>query len=282
MIRVEYTRHDNTTKVLVDDLTPLLQGQNEVKVVFKNIVTDEVHYEATLSSYSWATWCGAELITDVLFYTLDGQLLCTHKWDILRDGDDIEKSLWIYLNNRKERGLKSNGLVIGSHDGRNGHWIYSVKDELTTATLIDGSERQFGELTKNYRNKKGLKFMNEIVTVNGGEVTWYQGGEGYTDTVKLDLIQDWLSDDQITQKTATSISFVDLIESNDFDWIHLDVEGIDGDLILSLKKLPNVIIYESMNLDPVMSNKLNSFFTLYDYKVLECNGNTMATRKVSA
>ena len=82
--------------------------------------------------------------------------------------------------------------------------------------------------------------MNTIVTVNGGTVEWYQGGEGYTDTVVSDLIHDWLDHSQITKVQKESVSFVELTNQNDFDWIHLDVEGIDGDLILSLEKLPNV------------------------------------------
>jgi len=122
--------------------------------------------------------------------------------------------------------------------------------------------------------------MNTIVTVNGGTVEWYQGGEGYTDTVVSDLIHDWLEDSQITKVQKESISFVELTNQNDFDWIHLDVEGIDGDLILSLEKLPNVIVYESMNLGKEMETKLNEWFVKNNYNVLVCNGNTMATRVI--
>jgi hypothetical protein len=279
MIRVEYNRKENTTKVYTEDLSPIVSG-GKIKVVLKNIVSGEIHYEVELGSYSWAHWCGAELITDVLFYSNNGTLFHTHKWDILRDGDEIEKSLWFYHSNRLQNGIHSNGLVIGSHDGRNGHWIYSILNGLSDATLIDGSEKQFQNLVKNYSNFKNLKFINEIVTVEGGSVTWYQGGEGYTDTVKKDIIQDWLDDSEITSKILESISFKKLIEENNFDWIHLDVEGIDGDLILSLTKLPNVIIYESMNLELEMTNKLMDFFKRNGYSVLECNGNTMATKNM--
>ena len=49
-------------------------------------------------------------------------------------------------------------------------------------------------------------------------------------------------------------------------------------LILSLEKLPNVIVYESMNLSSQMNLELENFFNKNGYKVLVCNGNTMATR----
>ena len=141
-------------------------------------------------------------------------------------------------------------------------------------------EKQFSELQKNYEGVPNIKMMNTIVTVNGGTVEWYQGGEGYTDTVVSDLIHDWLEDSQITKVQKESISFVELTNQNDFDWIHLDVEGIDGDLILSLEKLPNVIVYESMNLGKEMETKLNEWFVKNNYNVLVCNGNTMATRVI--
>lgn len=277
MIKIEYNRTTNTTKIFTGNLSNIMVDE-KIKVEFKNIITEEIHYSVVLGSDCWCTWVGAELITDVLFYDMSNKLIYEYKWDILRDGDTIEKYLYLYLNSRKVRGIKSNGLVIGTHDGRNGHWIYSIKDRLSSATLIDGSEKQFSELTKNYSEYKELEFINKIVTVDGGVVTWYQGGEGYTDTVKSDLIKDWLPETEITQKTMESISFRDLIKNNNYDWIHLDVEGIDGDLILSLEKLPNIIIYESMNLDLDMSDRLDNWFKNNNYLVITENGNTIAKK----
>ena len=277
MIKIEYNRQENSTKVLVGDLSPL-HPSKKIHVTFKNIITDQIHYEIHLTSNMWAVWNGAELITDVIFSDEKDNVISEWKWDVIRDGDEIEKSLWTYLKKRKEKGITSNGLIIGSHDGRNGHWIYSVKKGLSKATLIDGSKKQFDCLIQNYKDVKDLTFINEIVTVDGGTVTWYQGGEGYTDTVKRDLIQSWLDDSQISSQTMNSVSFKDLMNKNEFDWIHLDVEGIDGDLILSLEKLPNIIIYESMNLGDKMTNDLNNFFQRNGYFLLECNGNSIASR----
>lgn len=277
MIKISYNRTLNQTGVEVGDLTPI---GGTVKVLFKNIISNEIHFAQNLNSNTWCKWSGAELITDVLIYAENNKLIHHHKWDILSDGDEIEKSLWFYLKNRKESNLESNGLVIGTHDGRNGHWIYAIKENLSNALLIDGSEKQFSELQKNYRDVPNVKMINTIVTVNGGTVEWYQGGEGYTDTVVSDLIHDWLDDSQITKVQKESISFVDLINQNDFDWIHLDVEGIDGELILSLEKLPNVIVYESMNLGEEMETKLREWFNKNNYSILICNGNTMATKRI--
>jgi hypothetical protein len=68
------------------------------------------------------------------------------------------------------------------------------------------------------------------------------------------------------------------MNQNEYDWLHLDVEGIDGDLILCLEQKPNIIIYESMNLSQEMNDKLNEWFTSNQYLTLIDNGNTIAKK----
>ena len=278
MINITYNRNENKTKVEVSKLD-VIKEHLPLKIQFKNIITDEIHYETELKDYYWAEWCGSELITDVLIYSSNGTLLHEYKWDVITHGDEIEKMLWFYLKARQLNGLKSNGLVIGSHDGRNGHWIYSVKHKLTDATLVDGSDKQYVELTQNYKHNSNIETLNTIVTTDGSYVEWYQGGEGYTDTVVPSLINEWLDSSEITKSYRKSVSINDLMKDKNYDWLHLDVEGIDGDLILTLENKPNVIIYESMNLDKIMEAKLNLWFVENSYETIECNGNTIAIKK---
>lgn len=277
MIKVTYDREKNSTIVSCGNMDFI--GNNlPLKIEFKNYITNEIHYSTNLYSNMWTSWSGAELITDVLVYANDGTLLKNFEWDIMLNGDDIEKTLWIYLMDRKNRKVPSNGLVIGTHDGRNGHWIYPIKENISRALLIDGSEKQFRELVKNYQHFNNVTFMNEIVTVDEQNVKWYQGGEGYTDTVVKNLIYDWLDDNKISETERKSYSFKKLINENNFDWIHLDVEGIDDELILSLEKLPNVIIFESMNLEESRIGTLNEWFSRNGYQTITCFGNTMAMK----
>jgi hypothetical protein len=65
---------------------------------------------------------------------------------------------------------------------------------------------------------------------------------------------------------------------DNYDWLHLDVEGIDGDLILSLEQKPNVIVYESMNLPEEMNNKLSEWFNTNGYVTITDDGNTIAKK----
>lgn len=277
MITLKYDRTLNSTLISVNEMSQISENL-PLKLKLKNIVTEEIHYEVDLNPNAWAHWTGAELITDVLIHDSTNNLIFEKKWDVTEFGDSIEKDLWYYLKGRKNRGVESNGLVIGTHDGRNGHWIYPILEGLSRATLIDGSDKQYLELQKNYSKNQFVETKNLIVTTDGLDVEWYQGGEGYTDTVVKELIESWVTDDTIIKTHRPSISINQLMSENQYDWLHLDVEGIDGDLILSLEQRPNVIIYESMNLSEEMNLKLNKWFYENQYITLSENGNTIAKK----
>jgi hypothetical protein len=276
MINLKYDRVKNSTIIFVDDLSMI--GTNNVRVEFKNIITNEVHYSTTLSSNMWTSWSGAELITDVLVYSDNNTILKEFKWDVTINGDEIEKILWYYLLNRRNKGLRSNGLVIGTHDGRNGHWIYPIKENLSRATLVDGGTFQYNKLKENYNQFNNVEMINFIVTPEGGEVNWYEGGEGYTDTVVPELINEWLIDSEISKSTKISVSINEILNQQTYDWVHLDVEGIDAKLIISMDKRPNIIVYESMNLSNEEIIQLDYWFNKNGYKKIVDNGNTIAIK----
>jgi hypothetical protein len=278
MIDITYDRSINLTRVEVNNLQ-LIKEHLPLKVQFKNIITEEIHYESELLDYWWTEWKGAEQITDVLVYSSNEKLLYEHKWDVTINGDIHEKMLWFYLKARQLKGLKSNGLVIGSHDGRNGHWIYPVKHKLTDVLLIDGSDKQFINLVENYKHNSNVETLNTIVTTDGSYVEWYQGGEGYTDTVVPSLINEWLDSSEITKSYRKSVSINDLMKDKNYDWLHLDVEGLDGDLILALKQKPNIIIFEDENLDIVTKAKLEVWFLENSYETIKHICNTIAIKK---
>jgi len=277
MINITYNRDNNLTRVELDNLT-LVKEHLPIKVQFQNIISGEIHYETELVSNCWAEWKGAEYITDIIFYSSIGKILHKHKCDITINGDIHEKMLWYYLKGRQLHGLKSNGLVIGAHDGRNGHWIYPVKENLTDVTLVDGSKKQFDKLKENYTNYLNTELLNIIVTTDGSDVEWYQGGEGYTDTVIPSVINEWLNPSEITKTYRKSISINELLKKQDYDWLHLDVEGLDGDLILALESRPNLIIYEDENLDIITTSKLDVWFLENSYTTIKHLCNTLAIK----
>jgi hypothetical protein len=278
MIDITYNRSINLTRVEVNNLQ-LIKEHLPLKIQFKNIISGEIHYESELLDYWWTEWKGAEQITDVLIYSSNEKLLYKYKWDVTVNGDIHEKMLWFYLKARQLNGLKSNGLVIGSHDGRNGHWIYPVKHKLTDVTLVDGSDKQFISLVENYKHNSNVETLNTIVTTDGSDVEWYQGGEGYTDTVVPSLINEWLDSSEITKSYRKSISINELMKDKNYDWLHLDVEGLDGDLILALEQKPNIIIFEDENLDVITKAKLKVWFLENSYETIKHICNTIAIKK---
>ena len=126
MIDISYDRDSNLTRVELKNLSSI-KNHLPLKIQFKNIISNEIHYETELQDYWWTEWKGGEFITDVLIYSSNGILLHEYKWNVVNHGDEIEKMLWFYLKSRQAQGVASNRLVIGSHDRRNGHRTHPVK-----------------------------------------------------------------------------------------------------------------------------------------------------------
>ena len=66
------------------------------------------------------------------------------------------------------------------------------------------------------------------------------------------------------------MSINDLIKStypNGFDWLHLDVEGLDAKLIMSIDKiyLPNLIIFEDFNLSDQEKSTIYKWLEIQKY-----------------
>lgn len=277
MIRIKYDRDRNSTYVLTQDLSPIFD-HFPINIKMKNIITDEIHFDEDMGSDGWVQATIGEMKTDVLIYSSNGELLEEYKWEVSIYGDDIEKILWYYLKGRRASGLKSNGLVIGTHDGRFGHWIYPVKHQLTHCVLVEGGKKQFDKLVEYYNKFDNVEFINEIITSDGRDVIWYEGGEGYSDTIVKGMIENFVINEPIYQSNRKSVSMDEIMGDIDFDWIHLDVEGLDAELILSLKTFPNIIIYESMNLSDKNKRKLDEWFSENNYLTLSHKGDTIAYR----
>lgn len=274
MIRIKYDRDTNSTIVLTQDLTPISK-HTPINIKMKDIITDEIHFDVNLNSNESAQWVGGEFITDVLIYSSNGQLLEEHRWEVSMYGDEIEKILWYYLKGRRSLGLESNGLVIGTHDGRFGHWIYPIKHQLSNGVLIEGGKKQYDLLVENYKKFSNVRLLNHIVTSDGRDVVWYEGGKGYSDTIVDGLINRFVIDEPIHRYDKESVSINEIIGDNDFDWIHLDVEGSDSELILSMNSKPNILIYENMNLNNYQSNELSNWLIKNNYLSISHKGNTL-------
>lgn len=251
---VEYS-HD--IRVNTKDLTKIFD-KNKLPFLFefRRQVNQRKIWDVNLNSNSWATFPDTEIV-DVVVKDNQDKLVYHRKWDVNIDGNFIYKKLWEYCNNNQN----SKGVVVGTHNGEFGEWVPVAIDKLSEIILIEASEKQFNELIKNYSSYENLKFINKLVTKDGGQTVFYEGGKGYTNTVVKRVIDYWETE-PITETIRESIKFSDLITS-DVNWIHTDVEGIDFELIMSLtdEQLSrlDIIIYEYNNSSDEERELINNF-----------------------
>jgi hypothetical protein len=279
MINIKYDREENSLRVELQRFTYFKPDELPLLVEYNRAISGLIQWSSPLPEGTWCVWNGGENLNDVVITTANGKHVMTRKFNVELDGDHIEKLLYMYIKNLDHR---PKGMVIGSHDGTFGHWTIPVFEGLSDAIIIDGSAPQFEEVKKNYAHLDNLKFYNEIVTVAGGEVDWMMGGSGFTDTIYKPVINIFLSDDQISHTTRQSIGINELLEREgceELDWLHLDVEGIDGDLILALKYRPTVIIFETMHINQQQMSKLLDWFQDNDYNMFNDGSNAICIKK---
>jgi FkbM family methyltransferase len=199
---------------------------------------------------------------DVEITDSNDRIVYVKRWDVMEHGNHFYKSLWMYNKSVLSRGKFPKGLVIGTHDGEFGEWVPIVQKRECDVVLIEASEKQFQKLKNNYKNNSLVKPIQSLITPNGGEVEFFEGGAGYTNTVVENVIRHWETE-EIKSTKRDSVSITDLILTEcggHIDWLHLDVEGLDAQLIMSIDEskitLPNFIIFEDYNLTEDKKNEI--------------------------
>lgn len=243
---------------------------------FKRQINQRKIWDVKLYSDSWATFPDTEIV-DVVVKDNQDELVYHRKWDVNTDGDFIYKKLWNYCKNKE----KSKGVVVGTHNGEFGEWVPVAIDKLSEITLIEASKKQFNELIKNYSSFENLKFINQLVTKDGTDTVFYEGGKGYTNTVVKRVIDYWETE-PITETVRESIKFSELI-TPDVNWVHTDVEGIDFELIMSLtdEQLSHldIIIYEYNNSSDKERELINNFLIEKGFQTYREKGVSIAFKK---
>jgi hypothetical protein len=183
------------------------------------------------------------------------------------------------MNNRG-----SNGIAIGTHNGMTGEWVGPINKGLIKGTLVEASDPQYKDLHKYYNNKTWVKCRKELVTTDGSDVIFYEGGGGWTNSIVKESIENYVDSSLIRQTNRTSISINTLIEEVSVDgpvkWLHLDVEGLDDKLILSIKEelLPELLVYENENIGDESNDMVRTYLESKGYVVHNSNRNVIALR----
>ena len=229
-------------------------------------------------------WSSHTMLTYTYFEIIDnlGNKLIDWKWDPFVHGDVAHQIFEIWaLNNRN-----SNGLAIGTHNGMTGEWVGPINKGLIRGTLVEASDPQFNELTKYYNNKSWIKCRKDLVTTDGSDVIFYEGGGGWTNSIVKESIENYVDSSLIRQSYRTSVSINDLIQEVSVDgpvkWLHLDVEGLDDKLIISIKEelLPELLVYENENIGDESNDMVRNYLESKGYVVHNSNRNVIALKKI--
>lgn len=245
---------------------------------FSKYINDEIVWETTAND-NWFVTYNDFTFKNITVTTKSGKLVFEEKF-IPNKKDSLHQIFLTYCSSNPN----DFGLAIGTHDGEYGEWVQSVKEGHTNAVLVEASAKQFSGLTDNYKSIKNVKLIQSLVTPNGEEVSFFESELGYFNSTDINHLKRYHISD-IVETKKTSISLKDLIKNN-FDtkpiWMHLDVEGLDAKLILSLKDsvelLSNFIVFENTNLSYEDNNDVNNFLTSLGYELFNYDISTLAIK----
>jgi hypothetical protein len=226
------------------------------------------------SSYGMNTYTTIEIIDSL------GNQLFEWKWNPFVHGDYAHQYFEIWsINNRG-----SNGIAIGTHNGMTGEWVGPVSKGLLKATLVEASEPQFTDLIKFYKDKKWINCVKSLITKDGKDVIFYEGGSGFTNSISEKIIKNYVDPQFISSNTKPSKSINDLIiessERGRVRWIHIDVEGLDGELVYVIDDylLPDLLLFESLHMEEEYYNNLSQYLAEKGYSVTKSGWNTICTK----
>lgn len=257
------------------EISPDYPFETPIKFQVIHRYTNQIEWECELHKGHWSEYNypdsshpTAKLISK------SGEILIQYNWNTMVDGDDIHKIFLTWAKNN----VGKKGIAIGTHDGTSGEWVEPVRNGILNGYLVEASIEQYKNLVDNYRSFKNVYTLMHLVTTDGSYYNFYEGDNGYTNSIIESITNQYQS--SVISKKMPSISLNDLIVNlnlqNDLSWLHIDVEGIDADLIMSLDesriKLPEIIIFETVNLPEYKIEECVDWLSLRGYKVSQTIG----------
>jgi len=236
-----------------------------------------VYFTTQSGSIIWSTtipqsniWCELPNSRNLDIRIIDnkGEIVLNYIWEDNFNSDICELKFieWCKFFMSQEN-KKPKGIVIGSHNGLTGEWVNANNKSLIGSTLlIEPNEKPFQQLISNYQNDFKFSFKNILVSENGGYIDFYTDENEDSESSSTILSNIHKNHSNVITKHLYSRTLNDLIIEFSPDWLHLDVEGLDGKLLLSvpddtIEKL-KFIIWEDIHLSDdekiLLKNKLSN------------------------
>jgi hypothetical protein len=253
-----------------------LYNENELPFIFEVSNESKILWSTNLYPNMWASWDAVNNDNFVVVIkNKQNEIISKFIYDIWVNRNATEQffETWIKKN------PNTKGIAIGTHNGTSGEWVKHVKNNSTYAVLVEASKKQFDELTQNYSNFNNVSFRNNVITGNGGNVNFYEFGDGYANTLSETHCKKHVFDnEEIVVVNVDSISINDLIIQENLqdtlDWLHLDTESIDDEIIMSLdfSKVvkPKLIVFETINFSEERTGSSERIDKLFNW--LKSNG----------
>jgi hypothetical protein len=262
MISISYTG----PKIKIDTKKVSSLFSTPLKLSIKTHIGKREVWTCEMEDYHWAVYEN-DSIFDIDIKDSIGKQVLYREWNVLEDGSDLAKALYLYCSKNNN----TRGIAIGTHDGEFGEWVPAVKDYKTDVILIEASTPQFNKLSSHYLGYPNVTLINNLVTTNGQEVEFFEGGAGYTNSVKENVIRSW-EKEEIHSAKRSSISINSILEnSKPIHWLHLDIEGYDAELIKGIYPhlLPPFIIFEHNNLSELDKSDIISYLESKEYSIFK-------------
>jgi hypothetical protein len=261
---------------LVFDEASWLYGEDELPFKYQILRDGECLWTIDLYPGMWGSWDPLDN-DNFVAVIMDGRgnIVSQFKYDVWVNRNATEQFFDTWIN----KNPNSKGIVIGTHDGTEGGWVKHIKNKSAFAVLVEASKKQFGELVSNYLNFDNTSFRNNVITGKGGDVEFYEFGEGTANTISESHYKGHVKNgDEVTIVKMSSVGINDLIiEENlqhNLDWLHLDTESIDDEIIMSLDfnkiNKPKLIVFETINFSEERLGNSERIDKLFDW--LRSNG----------
>lgn len=262
MIKIDYSNRE--IKVYIEKISQIFEVPLRLKIISQ--VSGRQVWSSELNDDWWATFPNNEL-NDVHIFDKNDVNILIRKWNVIDDGSDLYRSLYLYCNKISSTGKKPKGMAVGTHDGEFGEWVPVIMNNISDGLLIEASEKQFKKLYENYNKYENVKLLNCLVSTDGEDVEFFEGGEGYTNSIVERVIRNWETE-TIGSSIRKSTSINHLMNEK-YDWLHTDVEGYDAKLIMGIDidLLPDFIMFEHENLESEEKKELDIYLRRLGYKL---------------
>lgn len=258
--------NDNQWYVSLSDESSNFVLENNLPLIvqFINVLNNKILWECELFPSCWVTYPVVRN-TKVIVKTKDNFILGEKFFDAYKYYDVINDVLSLFISQHQ---LK-NGLIVGAGEGSYGEWIKILNQNLSKCILVEGDESAYKILKDQYPN---LEVLNYCVDVEDSFKTFFLSPYGNVSSfIKENLIKYGVKEKNIIEKKVNTYSLNKLLNQYNIDWLRLDTEGLDYELIKSitpdnLNKL-KYIQYEHINITEEEKIKCNLYLESLGYRV---------------